>query len=200
MANRAPNKRGLASRRKLLDTGMAEFHANGYAATGVDVISKAAKVPKGSFYNHFGSKEAFGAEVIDLYFERHLLKLREFLLDEGISPLARLRAYFDERIAYFEKLRGRRGCLMGNLSLEAADRSDLLRQHLAEHFATWSGLFATCIAEAQARGEIRTTTAARLLADFVVNSWEGALLRMKAARSIEPLKTAKAVIFATVLT
>jgi TetR/AcrR family transcriptional repressor of nem operon len=200
MANKALNRRGQESRRKLLEAGMAKFHANGYAATGVDVISKAAKVPKGSFYNHFGSKEAFGAEVVDAYFVRRLATLRQFLHDVEAPPLARLRSYFDERIANFEKLGCRRGCMMGNLSLETADQNEVLRRHLAEHFETWSSLFAQCIAEAQARGEIRSTTDPRLLADFVLNSWEGALLRMKAKRSIEPLKTAKMMIFATVLT
>jgi TetR/AcrR family transcriptional regulator, transcriptional repressor for nem operon len=200
MANKAPNKRGQKTRRKLLDAGLANFHASGYAATGVDAVSKAAKVPKGSFYNHFGSKEAFGAEVVDLYFERRLGKLRQFLLDEEAPPLARLRTYFDDRIAYFEKLGCRRGCMMGNLSLEIADHNEVLRHHLAEHFETWSSLFARCIAEAQAQGEIRSTTDAGLLADFVLNSWEGALLRMKAKRSIEPLETAKAMIFAAILT
>jgi len=117
MVNKAANKRGQGSRRKLLETGLAQFHANGYAATGVDLISKAAKVPKGSFYNHFGSKEAFGAEVVDTYSERHMAKLRQFLHDERVSPLTRLQSYFDERIATFEKLGCRRGCMMGNLSL-----------------------------------------------------------------------------------
>jgi TetR/AcrR family transcriptional repressor of nem operon len=200
MVNKAANKRGQGSRRKLLETGLAQFHANGYAATGVDLISKAAKVPKGSFYNHFGSKEAFGAEVVDTYSERHMAKLRQFLHDERVSPLTRLQSYFDERIATFEKLGCRRGCMMGNLSLETSDRNEVLRRHLAQHFETWAGLIAQCIAEAQARGEIGTKTNPRLLADFVLNSWEGALLRMKTTRSIEPLKTAKTMIFTTVLT
>ena len=68
MANRGPNKRGLETRRKLLAAGMAEFHARGFSATGVDVIAKTAEVPKGSFYNFFESKTTFAAEVVDLYF------------------------------------------------------------------------------------------------------------------------------------
>ena len=199
MANRSPNRRGIDSRSKLLEAGMAEFHQRGYAATGVDVVARRAQVPKGSFYNHFGSKQAYAAEVVDRYFERHLVKLREFLVDNNSSPMTRLRSYFDERTAFFQELGGQRGCMMGNLTLEAADESDLLRKHLAEHFATWSGMLAACISEAQTAGEIKSTIGASVLADFVLNSWEGALLRMKSERSIKPLEDAKAIIFGLVL-
>jgi len=199
MANRVGNVRGQESRAKLLSAGLSALHVGGFAATGVDVVAKAAGVPKGSFYNHFGSKEAFGAEVVDLYFERHLDKLRSFFSDDALPPLDRLKAYLDERTAFFASLGCRRGCMMGNLSLEAADHSDLLRAHLAEHFGSWSGIFASCIREAQARGQVRAEADAALLADFLLNSWEGALLRMKAERSTKPLADFKTVVFGTVL-
>ncbi|MGX7704921.1 TetR family transcriptional regulator C-terminal domain-containing protein [Methylobacterium sp. Gmos1] len=200
MPNRAPNRRGADSRRKLLDAGLAAFHASGYTATGVDEISKSAQIPKGSFYNHFGSKQAFGAEVVDLYFERHLAKLHSFLGDRDRAPVDRLRAYFEERTGFFAGLGCKRGCMMGNLSLEAADHSEVLREHLAQHFGTWSALFAATIREAQEAGAVRSHFDADRLADFILNSWEGALLRMKAERSTKPLDDAQAVIFGSVLT
>jgi TetR/AcrR family transcriptional repressor of nem operon len=46
------------------------IHAEGYATTGIQSIVESADVPKGSFYNHFASKEAFAAEVIDAYYEQ----------------------------------------------------------------------------------------------------------------------------------
>jgi hypothetical protein len=41
----------------LIDVGVGLMHQNGYNATGLTDILKAADVPKGSFYHHFGSKE-----------------------------------------------------------------------------------------------------------------------------------------------
>ena len=74
------------------------IHAEGYTATGVQSIVESVAVPKGSFYNHFASKDAFAAEVVDAYFDSGQLKLRERLCNDDAPPLDRLKAYFDERI------------------------------------------------------------------------------------------------------
>ena len=199
MANRAPNRRGIETRSRLLAAGLSEFHARGFNGTGVDTIAKVAEVPKGSFYNLFESKEAFAAEVVDLYFERHKAKLAEFLDNRDLPPLERLRGYFSERIQWFTRLRFKKGCMMGNLSLETADQSESVRCRLAENFQVWSGVFAEAIAEAQERGDIKTQADAATLADFILNSWEGALLRMKAEHSINALKQASKIIFDSIL-
>ena len=58
-----------------------------------------------------------------------------------------------------------------------------------------------CIEQAQVEGQLRVQAHADAgtLADFVLNSWEGALLRMKVDRSIEPLKTARHLILTSIL-
>ncbi|HSV80884.1 MAG TPA: TetR family transcriptional regulator C-terminal domain-containing protein [Ramlibacter sp.] len=187
------------TKQKLLNAGLTEFHAHGFHATGVDQIAKSANVPKGSFYNHFQSKQAFGAEVVDCYFERHLAKLRHFLSDSAVAPLQRLHNYFEERIAFFTESGGRKGCLMGNLSLELADCEELVRVRLQERFGEWSLLFGECIQQAQAAGQIDKGADAQALAEFVLNSWEGAILRMKVERSTAPLETARRLIFSSIL-
>jgi TetR/AcrR family transcriptional repressor of nem operon len=176
------------------------MHTDGYSASGIQAIVEAAGVPKGSFYTYFDSKEAFGNEVLDVYSERGLAKLRTFLEDGvELSPLARLEAYFNDRIEAFRASGFTRGCLLGNFSAEAADHSALMRQHLADHFAQWSESLETCIAQGQARGEIKAQFPAASLARFVLNSWEGALLRMRADKSEAPLAEFMAIIFGCVL-
>ncbi len=182
MPRKKSNPADSLTRRKLLDAGLSEFHAHGFHATGVDQIAKSANVPKGSFYNHFASKQAFGAEVVDCYFERHLTKLRHFLSDDEVQPLQRLHNYFDERINFFTENGGRKGCLMGNMSLELADHEEQVRIRLAERFSDWSLLLRECISQAQAAGEISKSADVPSLAEFVLNSWEGAILRMKVER------------------
>lgn len=199
MANAAPNKRGLETRSKLLTAGVSEFHSHGFNGAGIDVIAKTAGVPKGSFYNLFDSKEAFAVEVIDRYFELGQSKLNEFFGNEDLPPLDRLRGYFYERISHFVKLGFRRGCMMGNLTLETADESDLIRSRLAENFKQWSATFAATIQDAQEGGSIKNRMPASVLADFILNSWEGALLRMKAEKSVKPLEEATEVIFQVIL-
>ena len=56
-------------REQLLDKGLQVLHERGFNATSVQDITEAAGVPKGSFYNHFESKEDLGAEVVLRYLE-----------------------------------------------------------------------------------------------------------------------------------
>jgi len=187
------------TRDTLVQAGLGLIHAEGYAATGIQAIVEQAGVPKGSFYNHFVSKEAFGAEVIDAYSERGQKKLRDILTDPAPPPLARLEAYFDDRIAALRESGYVRGCLMGNFSAEAADHSAVIRERLAGHFAAWTELIEACIAEAQAGGAVARRFPAALLAGFVMNSWEGALLRMRVEKSDAPLLAFKQVVFGGLL-
>jgi TetR/AcrR family transcriptional regulator, transcriptional repressor for nem operon len=197
-ARRGP-KPNPSTRDSLIRVGMRMFHEAGYAATGIKEITDAAEVPKGSFYNHFESKEAFGKEVVDFYFGSGLDVLRELLGNNSIPPLERLRTFFDARIRGFRANGYMRGCMMGNLSLEVADHSASIRGQLAVHFRTWSGLFETCIAEAQTTGAMRNRLPAPLLAQFLLNSWEGALLRMRVEKSDVPLKEFIQVVFGSLL-
>ncbi|MBN3823775.1 TetR family transcriptional regulator [Burkholderia sp. Ac-20384] len=199
MANAAPNKRGIETRLKLLAAGVSEFHVNGFNGVGVDQIAKTAGVPKGSFYNLFESKEAFAAEVIDQYFQSGQSRLNEFFGNKDLSPLDRLRGYFHELISHYIKLGFRRGCMLGNLTLEAADQSDIMRDRLAQNLRLWSATLASAIEEAQQRGEVTNRILPSTLADFTLNCWEGALLRMKAEKSIAPLEQACDVIFRVIL-
>ena len=82
-------------REKILTEGMRVVHAHGYAGASVRDIVQAAGVPQGSFTNHFASKEAFGLEVIDLYFSLGRKVIAETLRNDALPPLQRLRAYID---------------------------------------------------------------------------------------------------------
>ena len=169
----------------------------GYGGAGVRDIVAEAPAPQGSFTNHFRSKEEFAREVLDLYFARLKRLVAEALDDGGLSPRERLRRYLDiitRRLAGDEFSRG---CLIGDFSLEAAAQSETLRARLGEIFAEWRASFAACIAEGQAIGEIDGAFAPEELAEFLLSSWEGAILRMKVERNAEPLERFKRIAFAT---
>jgi len=199
----SPGRRGHKpkpdTRRKLVQAGLQIMHAGGYAAAGIQSIVERVDVPKGSFYNHFPSKEAFAAEVIDAYFERAEERLRAIFGQFTIPPLERLEAYFDELIAAFRATAFARGCLLGNVSAEVADHSAPMRERLVEHFATWGNYFEACIAEGQRGGAIGAQLPAPVLARFILNSWEGALLRMRAEQSDVPLREFKEIVFGKLL-
>jgi TetR/AcrR family transcriptional repressor of nem operon len=73
-----------------------------------------------------------------------------------------------------------------------------LRERLAMIFAQWRTPFAACIAEGQAAGEIGASFRPDEFADFLLASWQGAILRMKVERSAAPLERFKTIAFATV--
>jgi len=56
-----------------------------------------------------------------------------------------------------------------------------------------------CLAKARDAGEIDPAMNVNEMADFVLNSWEGAILRMKAEGSTESLEIFRRMIFGTIL-
>jgi TetR/AcrR family transcriptional repressor of nem operon len=185
-------------RESLLNAGLQVMFRTGYNGTSVRDIAAASGAPQGSFTNHFRSKEAFALEVLDRYFSRVKKLVAEALGDSALSPRARLRRYLDIITGRLEGDGYARGCLIGDFSLEAPGSSEVLRLRLAEIFEEWRQPFAHCIAEAQASGEIETQFDATELAEFLLASWEGAILRMKVERSPKALERFKSIAFATV--
>lgn len=170
----------------------------GYHGAGVREVVAEAKVPQGSFTNHFRSKEAFGREVLDLYFEHTRQLVAEALDDRALSPRARLQRYLDIISARLAGDGFTRGCLIGDFSLEVVQDSEALRARLAAVWKEWLQPFSRCIEEAQAAGEISDRFAPAELAEFLLASWEGAILRMKVERDAAPLERFKTIAFATV--
>jgi TetR/AcrR family transcriptional regulator, transcriptional repressor for nem operon len=185
-------------RNQILDAGLKVMFRKGYIGAGVRDIVAEAQAPQGSFTNHFRSKEIFAREVLDRYFEHTRGLVAQALDDKSLSGRERLRRYLDIITARLAADGFIRGCLIGDFSLEAIPHSEMLRTRLVEIFAQWRAPFAACIAEAQAAGEIATTFTANDLAEFLLASWEGAILRMKVERSAAPLERFKAIAFDTV--
>jgi len=177
------------TRDHLLRVGLQRIRSTGYAATGVTEILDEAGVPKGSFYHHFASKEAFAKEVLELYVRGENERARKIFGDGKTAPLKRLRRYFEEMISVYGPTAKISGCLVGNLSLEIADHSDSIQSVLHQSFSSWQTGIAGILQEAIERGDLAKSNKPQELASFLLNSYEGALLRSKADRSGKPLET-----------
>ena len=55
------------TREQIVQAGLKCLVEKGFNGVGVQDITTTAGVPKGSFYNHFESKEALGAEIVERY-------------------------------------------------------------------------------------------------------------------------------------
>jgi len=102
--------------------------------------------------------------------------------------LKRLRRYFEELISVYGQGGEISGCLMGSLSLEVADHSPRMRSELQGVFAVWQKGIADVLQEAIQRGDLAKSMRPDALAEFLLNSYEGALIRMKAEKSDKPLE------------
>src|SRR5882757_4371609 len=100
------------TREKILDAGLETLHRHGFNGCAVQDITTAAGVPKGSFYNHFESKEALGAEVLDRYWAERTATTLRILGDEGLSPITRLERYFTTAAAGLASRGYTCGCLI----------------------------------------------------------------------------------------
>jgi len=185
-------------REDILKAGLKVMFQSGYQGASVRDICASAGAPHGSFTNHFRSKEAFAKEVLDRYFANLKGYVKEALGDKSLTPRQRLKRYLDIISGVLADDKWSRGCLIGDFSLETASQSKLLRQRLEAIFQDWRAPFASCISEAQAVGEIESTFDPMDLAEFLLASWEGAILRMKVERGPAAIERFKKIIFQTV--
>lgn len=185
-------------REDILSAGLKVMFRSGYQGSSVRDICAAARAPQGSFTNHFRSKEAFAQEVLDRYFANLKTVVSEALNDKSLTPRQRLKRYLDIISGRLQGAKWNRGCLIGDLSLEASLQSKVLRKRLEEIFREWRTPFAQCIAEAQAVGEIDSKFDPTDLAEFLLASWEGAILRMKVGGGPAALDRFKNIVFETV--
>lgn len=175
------------TRDTLVEAGVRIMMEKGYNHTGLREVLKSSGVPKGSFYHFFGSKEEFGLAVVDSYIDDFAGFMAAHLGNSDLPPLQRLRRFFEEATKMFEARGCWGGCMVGNLGQELADQNEIFRKRIAGAIEDWRGDFAACLTEAREQGEIADSVDPGDLANFLLDSWEGAILRMKVTKSVEPL-------------
>lgn len=174
-------------RQELLEKGMAMLLRHGYHDLGLAGLLEATDTPKGSFYHYFKSKEDFALQVIDLYMEGAHLGLDACLGDQSLSPLRRVRRFFE---LSEEKYRseGYLGCLVGGLGQELSGVSEVFRRKVEECFGQIEKRLAECLELAIQSGELKQGTDPGRLAKLLMTCWEGAALRSRLVRNPAPLQ------------
>ncbi|MGH7125048.1 MAG: TetR/AcrR family transcriptional regulator [Stellaceae bacterium] len=116
------------ARTRLLDAAMQVIRAQGYSATTVDDICRAAGLTKGAFFHHFRSKEDLAVAAA-----AHFSEMAESLFGgapyrELADPLERLLGYIDFRAAIIDGPIPQFTCLLGTMVQEAYDTHPAIRQ------------------------------------------------------------------------
>lgn len=172
----------------IVQVGLDLVLSRGFNATGVEAILKQANVPKGSFYNFFSSKEEFALAIIDKFVADRVEVFYPIFSDQSLPPLERVKKSFETIIGTFEGADCSKGCLIGNLGQEMADQFENVRLRLEKSLLEWTKGLSGLLVQAQKEHAIPADMDAEMLAENLISSFQGALLRSKVKKSPEPLR------------
>jgi TetR/AcrR family transcriptional regulator, transcriptional repressor for nem operon len=185
-----------STRNAILEAAMKEFIARGFSACSVEDITKAARVPKGSFYNHFKSKQSLAAEIVTEYGKG--VTERSVLADPAIAPLRRLKRHFAALNEHFSCCQD--GCLVGKFMAEVSVDTPQIRESLRRVLKVWEEELASALSDGQRQGSIRKDLPASDLAAFLIDSYEGAILRTRLEKKPRALTAFMTVVFSSIIT
>jgi TetR/AcrR family transcriptional repressor of nem operon len=124
--NGSPPARGDA-RIALLDAALALVRRNGWAATSVEQLCRAAGVTKGAFFHHFESKEALGVAAAQRWTEVTTPLFANAPYHRHADPLDRILGYLDFRSAIVQGPLEAFTCFAGTTVQETFAASEPIR-------------------------------------------------------------------------
>ncbi|MFC9840153.1 TetR/AcrR family transcriptional regulator [Rhodococcus sp. NPDC127530] len=166
----------ISHKERLLREGMRLVYAHGFHGTTVDAVLAAAGVPKGSFYHHFGSKEAFTQALLDRYTDYQSGLLAEWIRKDGLNASAKLTGYFSQMAEHFVRTGYQRACLAGKLSTEVGATSEVFRSQLNRSIHAMKDDIAGLLTQGQQAGDVRTDRSADDMADGVLALIQGSFV------------------------
>ncbi len=137
METRAPQKRRLETRQRLIDAAEAIIEERGYEGLRVEDVVARAQVAKGTFFSHFEDKDRLMALLIGQELERILAQIAAgpppSTIDAFATKLAPLMDYMaQDRVVFDVVLR-----FSGAAAIETTELISLNFLHQVELFATW---------------------------------------------------------------
>lgn len=94
------NRRGRATREKIINATKRLLRDQGYSRTTIDDICKAAGVKRGNLYFHFTSKHDLACQAVEDSGNRYL-PFFQTLMEEEADPLAKIELLIDRIVGYF---------------------------------------------------------------------------------------------------
>jgi len=173
---------------RILEAAEPIMIAKGFHALGISEVLEAAKVPKGSFYHHFESKEAFGVALIEHYAGAYNRFMFDFFAKGDLKPSDRILAWFGMGMSRAADCAYGPLCLICKLSAEVSTFSEPMRRALAVETAAGRSVLVAAIVEGQKAGNIGNAFKPEALADLMLSAWTGALQQMQVQKNLAPLQ------------
>jgi TetR/AcrR family transcriptional repressor of nem operon len=180
-------------RDNILAVGQRIMSGKGFSAVGLNEILTEAKVPKGSFYHYFDSKDAFGEALLSSYFEDYLADLDSVMAQPGLTMAQRLLNYFDMWRANQSFLDCQGKCLAVKLAAEVADLSEAMRAVLNQGTSGIIARMADAIERGVAEGSLTIDDSPQQIAESLYQLWLGASVMVKIVRGTAPFDSAMVV-------
>jgi AcrR family transcriptional regulator len=165
---------------------MAELlRVQGYAATSIQQLAKAAEAPTGSIYHHFkgGKREVAAAALRET--GAVYIQLLPILLDRYDDLPTAIEAAFADAAEDMANTGWANMCPVGTVTGEIADAEPELREVAAEVIASWIEQGTGYLT-----GRGLSGTDARYLTYALLSALEGAFILARGQRSREPLLAA----------
>lgn len=153
---------------QILQRCALQFKIHGYASTSMEMLAKACGLTKAAFYYHFPNKEALLLEVLQhthQYLKKYLFQIE---LSGNTQIVMRFEQMHQRAVEFFSTEVC--GCLIGIISLEAANISFEVYEKIQHIFHDWQTAFY------QLFSQKLDTTQAQTLAKISVADYEGAIL------------------------
>jgi TetR/AcrR family transcriptional repressor of nem operon len=179
-------------RDNILAVGQRIMSGKGFSAVGLNEILTEAKVPKGSFYHYFDSKDAFGEALLSNYFEDYLAELDAVMDQPGLTMAQRLLNYFDMWRANQSFLDCQGKCLAVKLAAEVADLSEAMRAVLNQGTSGIIARLTAAIERGVDDGSLSVDDTPRHVAESLYQLWLGASVMVKIVRGTAPFDSAMA--------
>ncbi|WP_263385584.1 TetR/AcrR family transcriptional regulator [Granulicella arctica] len=179
MARKEPTSRNSAAKTHLLDTAQRIVGAKGFSGVGLNQLLGAACIPKGSFYYYFASKDAFGKDLLEHYFEKDLSQIDKFLSEPGRTARERLIAYWRSFRKNQEHDDPDGKCLAVKLGAEVSDMSEGMRLALKAGTSAIISRLARILKEGMTDGSIVISGSPGATALTLYQLWMGASVMAK---------------------
>jgi TetR/AcrR family transcriptional regulator, transcriptional repressor for nem operon len=185
-----PSNDTFDTRRNIVDAAQRIMSGKGFSAVGLNEILSAAKVPKGSFYHYFESKDALGEALLTEYFDDYLTDMDRTLNMPGQSAAQRLMNYWLQWAHTQRSFDCQGKCLAVKLGAEVSDLSESMRQALKTGTAEIIGRLAVTIEAGAADGSLEVEGRAAEIAQNLYQLWLGASVMAKIVRDAQPFEAA----------
>ena len=152
----------VTARDRLLEAGVKLIREQGFAATSVEQLCKAAGVTKGGFFHHFASKEALGVALVEYWSASTGGFFAEAPFHHHKHALDRVLGYIDLRAALLAGPPEAFSCVAGTMLQESFRSSDAIRRACEDSIMGNARAVEPDIAEAMAEAGVTGTSAASL--------------------------------------